>query len=103
MSGIVTIYATFADADEAARIARILVEEKLAACANVLGPIRSVYRWGGAVTESEEVAVFLKTAAVRADACRERLEALHSYDVPCAVVWPIAGVSDAYRIWVEEA
>jgi uncharacterized protein involved in tolerance to divalent cations len=49
VTGIVTVYATFADAEEAARIARILVEERLAACANILGPVQSIYRWQGKV------------------------------------------------------
>lgn len=101
MSGIVTVYATFASDDEARRIARILVEERLAACANILGSCHSLYRWQGAVEEAEEVAALFKTRADRADDLIARLAELHSYDVPAAVVWPIDKALPAYADWVE--
>lgn len=100
MSAIVTVYATFADADEAARIARTLIEERLAACANILGPIRSVYRWDGDVTEAEEVAVLFKTRRDAAERLIARLDTLHSYEVPCAVVWDIPAAHPGYADWV---
>lgn len=102
MSGIVTVYATFADAAEADRIARILVEERLAACANILGPCRSIYRWQGAVEQADEVAVLFKTRAEGAQALVARLGELHSYDVPAAIVWPIADALPAYAQWVRD-
>ena len=102
MSGIVTVYATFADAAEADRIARILVEERLAACANILGPCRSIYRWQGAVEQADEVAVLFKTRAEGAQALVVRLGELHSYDVPAAIVWPIADALPAYAQWVRD-
>ena len=97
---MVTVYATFADAEEAGRIARILIEECLAACANILGPVRSIYRWEGKVKDGAEVAVLFKTRADRAEALIARLAALHSYDVPAAVVWPIEAALPAYADWV---
>ena len=100
MSAIVTVYATFASDEEARRIARILVEERLAACANLLGACHSIYRWQGEVEESEEVAALFKTRADLADALIVRLAELHSYDVPAAVVWPIAKAWPAYASWV---
>lgn len=100
-NGIVTVYATFADAGEAERIARILVEERLAACANILGPCRSIYRWEGQVEETGEVAALFKTRREKAEALVARLAELHSYDVPAAVVWPIASALGRYRDWVE--
>jgi periplasmic divalent cation tolerance protein len=102
MSGIVTVYATFASDEEARRIARTLVEERLAACANLLGPIHSIYRWQGRIEEAGEVAALLKTTAGAAEALIARLAELHSYDVPAAVVWPIASALPAYAAWVEE-
>ncbi len=100
MSGIATIYATFGSAEEARRTARTLVEEGLAACANVLAPCHSVYRWQGKVEEAEEVPALFKVAAARADAALARIGELHSYDVSAAVVWPIADALDAYAAWV---
>jgi periplasmic divalent cation tolerance protein len=100
MSGIVSVYATFASDDEAARIGRILVEERLAACVNILGQCRSIYRWQGAIEESVETAALFKTAAATAEALIARLSALHSYDLPAAVVWPIAAATPAYAKWV---
>jgi periplasmic divalent cation tolerance protein len=100
MTGIVTVYATFADAEEAARIARTLVEERLAACANILGPIRSIYRWEGRMEDAAEVAALFKTSADTADALIGRLSELHGYDVPAAVVWPISNALPSYAQWV---
>ena len=100
MSDIVTVYATFADGDEAARIGRILVEERLAACVNILGPCRSIYRWEGEIEDAEEVAGLFKTRADLADALIARLGELHSYDVPAAVVWRIENALPAYAGWV---
>jgi periplasmic divalent cation tolerance protein len=102
VTGIVTVYATFADAEEAGRIARTLVEERLAACANILGPIRSIYRWEGRIEDNAEVAALFKTGAETADALMARLTELHSYDVPAAVIWPIENALPAYAEWVEQ-
>jgi periplasmic divalent cation tolerance protein len=102
MSGIVTVYATFPSEEEARRIARALVEERLAACANVLGACHSVYRWRGAIEEAGEVAALFKTRAGLAEALIARLGELHSYDLPAAAVWPIEGSSPDYRAWVED-
>jgi periplasmic divalent cation tolerance protein len=99
---IVTVYATFADGDEAARIARTLVEERLAACANILGPVRSIYRWQGEIEEGAEIAALFKTRTDAAEALIARLAELHSYDLPAAVVWPIDIALPNYAQWVEE-
>jgi len=99
-AAIVTVYATFADAAEAERIARILVEERLAACANILGPCRAIYRWQGAVEQADEIAALFKTRADAAERLIARLGELHCYDVPAAVVWPIADALPAYGQWV---
>ncbi len=100
MTGIVSVYAVFADADEAERVARIVVEERLAACANILGPCRSIYRWQGKVEEADEVAAIFKTTEAAALRLIARIAALHSYEVPAIAVWPIAGAPDAYAAWV---
>lgn len=102
MTAIVSVYALFADEAEARRICRTLIDERLAACANILGPCQSIYRWQGKVEEAPEVPAILKTRADRAPALIERLAALHSYDVPAAVVWPIADAPPDYAAWVIE-
>ena len=101
MSAIVSVYAVFADAGEAERIARTVVEERLAACANILGPCRSIYRWQGAVEEADEVAAIFKARADKAGALTARIAALHSYEVPAIAVWPIDSAWPAYAAWVE--
>jgi periplasmic divalent cation tolerance protein len=91
---------TAPDADVAARIARALVEERLAACANLLSPVRSIYRWQGRVEDDTEVLLVIKTRADRVDALAERLRALHPYDVPELVVLPVDAGLAAYLDWV---
>ena len=98
---IVSVYAIFADADEAERIGRTVVEERLAACTNILGPVRSIYRWQSAVETSDEVAAILKTTHTGADALITRIAGLHSYEVPCIVTWPIDKVLGRYADWVD--
>jgi periplasmic divalent cation tolerance protein len=102
MAEIVTVYAVFASEDEARRIARTLVEERIAACANILGPCHSIYRWQGRIEEATEVAAIFKTAAEGAQAIIARIAELHSYDTPAAVVWPIGNTLDSYGRWVRE-
>ncbi|HEV2079178.1 MAG TPA: divalent-cation tolerance protein CutA [Allosphingosinicella sp.] len=102
MSGIVSVYSTFGSDEEARRIGRQVVEERLAACVNILGPCHSIYRWQGQIEEAGEVAAIFKTAAGKAEALVARIAELHSYDVPAAVVWPIADASQAYTAWVTE-
>jgi periplasmic divalent cation tolerance protein len=98
---IVSVYAVFADAGEARRIARIIVEERLAACANILGPCRSIYRWQEALEETDEVAAIFKARGDKAEALTARIAALHSYDVPAIAVWPIESAWPAYAAWIE--
>jgi periplasmic divalent cation tolerance protein len=100
---IVSVYAVFASAEEAERIGRTVVEEKLAACINILGPCRSIYRWHGAIENTEEVPAILKTHGWQADALIARIAALHSYDTPCIAVWPIEKLLRRYADWVEDS
>lgn len=99
---IVSVYATFADGEEAERIGRTVVEERLAACVNILGPCRSIYRWQGAVESAEEVAAIFKTTDAEADRLIARIASLHSYEVPAVAVWPIDKLLGAYADWVED-
>lgn len=99
----VSVYAVFATADEAERIGRTVIEDRLAACINILSPVRSIYRWKGKIETAEEVAAIFKTHHWRSDALIERIAQLHSYDVPCIVTWPIDKIVGAYADWVEDA
>ena len=101
-SGIVSVYVTFADAAEAERIGRAMVEERLAACINILGETRSIYRWQGEVETATECAAILKTSASYADRLVRRIAELHSYETPAITVWPIAHTLAAYTDWVRE-
>src|SRR3546814_8399078 len=82
MSGVVTVYATVADRAEAERIGRQMVEERLAACVNILGDAHSIYRWQGQIETATETAALFKTAAYRAEPLTARIITLHSYDNP---------------------
>lgn len=96
-----SVFALFADADEAGRIARIVLEERLAACANIGPDVRSLYRWQGEIVDSREVAASFKTTAAQADHLIARIAELHSYDVPCIVSSPVDKLLAAYGDWVE--
>ena len=98
---VVSVYAIFANADEATRIGRQMVEERLAACVNVLGSCRSIYRWQGAVETADDVAAIFKTTREMADTLIARIAGLHSYDVPCVVQWPVDKLLVSYAEWVE--
>lgn len=98
---IVSVYAVFANPDEAERIGQQMVEERRAACVNILGPCRSIYRWQGAVESADEIAAIFKTTDRQAEALMTRIAGLHSYDVPCVVVWPIDRLLGDYAEWVE--
>ena len=99
---VVSVYAVFADAEEAERIGGMVIEEKLAACINILAPCRSIYRWQGKIEIAEEVPAILKTHSRQADALIERIAALHSYDTPCIAVMPIDKLLGRYADWVEQ-
>lgn len=93
-----TVYAVFPDAATAERIGREMVERRLAACVNILGPCRSIYRWQGAIETADEVPALFKTA--RPDALIAALAERHPYDVPAIVRWPIVAAHPAYAAWI---
>lgn len=97
------VYMTAGTAEEALRIGRALVAERLAACVNVLGAITSVYEWEGKVQEGGEVAFLAKTTADRVPVLTERVRALHSYNCPCIVTLPITGGNAAFLSWIGDS
>ena len=95
------VFTTAGTHDEAARIARTLVERRLAACVNIVGPIESVYRWREAIETSPEFLLLIKTTTARAEAVRTAISELHSYELPeCIEVGIDAGSAD-YLTWLE--
>ena len=101
MTDIVSVYALFGSAEEARTICRSAVEEGLAACANILAPCQSLYRWQGRIEEASEVPAVLKTRADLSERLIARIDALHSYEVPAAVAWRIDASIPAYIDWVK--
>jgi periplasmic divalent cation tolerance protein len=101
MTGFVTVYVTTGGPEEAAEIGRALVQARLAACANVLGGLNSIYVWDGAVEESAEAALLLKTRASLVPEVTDWIKKMHEYSCPCIVAWPIAGGNQDYLDWIE--
>ncbi|MBD3391051.1 MAG: divalent cation tolerance protein CutA [Chitinivibrionales bacterium] len=96
------VYITAADMAEAKKIGRVLVEERLAACANSIPGMESVYRWQGEIETGSEVVLFVKTRSALVDAVAERVKQLHSYDCPCVVSWPVGSGSPEYLQWIRD-
>ena len=88
---------------EAAAFARVLVDERLAACVNVLPAMTSVYRWKGAIEEDREQQLVIKTTSDRVEALEARFHELHPYEVPEFLVVEVTGGSPAYLAWLGES
>jgi periplasmic divalent cation tolerance protein len=101
MTDKIVVLTTCASAEEAEKIARGLVEKRLAACVNVLGGARSFYRWQGALEDAAEHLLLIKSKREMFPRLRAALEALHSYQVPEIVVLPIIDGSVNYLAWLE--
>ncbi|HXE57288.1 MAG TPA: divalent-cation tolerance protein CutA [Gemmatimonadales bacterium] len=97
---ILQVTTTLPTREDAERVARALVEDRLAACAQVAGPIASTYWWKGQVETSTEWYCHLKTTAERFPALEARLRTLHPYEVPEIIALPAARVAESYREWV---
>ncbi|RBY89387.1 divalent-cation tolerance protein CutA [Blastococcus sp. TF02A-30] len=96
------VVVTAADAGRLAGLTRTLVEERLAACGHQIAPIRSVYRWQGAVHDEAEARVALHTRRSLVDAVTARVRELHAYDVPCVIALPLVGGNPDYLAWIAE-
>ena len=97
------LHITCKDAEEAKTIGKILVEEKLAACINILKDVHSIYRWKGKIEEAEEAVLFAKTTADLVPKLITKVKELHSYDCPCIVSLPIMEGNEEYLRWIEES
>ncbi|HET7843367.1 MAG TPA: divalent-cation tolerance protein CutA [Xanthomonadales bacterium] len=99
-TGVRLVFCTVPDREVGQRIARTLVAESLAACVNVVPGLHSVYRWQGAVESADEALLLAKTTRERLDALRERLVALHPYELPEVIAVDVAAGLPAYLDWV---
>lgn len=102
MSDLRLVYITAGSVEEAAKIGRALVEERLAACVNILPGMRSIYHWQGAIETAEEAVLIAKTRAPLVTPLVARVKELHSYDMPCAVSLPILDGNPDYLRWLTE-
>jgi len=103
MADLFLVSTTTASREDAERLGRTLVDERLAACAQVLGPLTSYYRWQGRIESATEWYCHLKTTAELYPALESRLKALHSYETPEIVAVPAERSSPAYTAWVAES
>ena len=102
MTDVEIVLVTAPDADVGQRLARALVEERLAACVNVVPGVRSVYRFEGEIHEDREVLLLVKTRSAQAAPLEARVRELHPYDLPEVVRMPLSGGSQPYLEWVRE-
>lgn len=98
----VMLYITTSSQEESIRLGKAMVEEKLAACANVLPQMLSVYQWKGSLQEDRESVLLLKTRASFFEKVSKRMEELHSYECPCILCLPIEKGNQKYLDWLEE-
>jgi periplasmic divalent cation tolerance protein len=101
MTDKIVVLSTCNSAEEAEKIARGLVEQKLAACVNVLSGVRSFYRWKGTIEDSPEWLLIIKSSREHFEALRGALEKLHSYEVPEAIALPVVEGARNYLNWME--
>jgi len=97
----VLIYITTSGAEEAKRIGKRIVEERLAACANVIEKVHSLYWWKGKLEESDEAVLLLKSKKDRVKKIIAMVKKLHSYENPAIVAFPILEGSEEYLRWIE--
>ena len=103
MTQFVIVSTTTESADQAREIARYLVENSLAACVQVIGPMESIYRWKGQVEEAREWLCLAKTGSEMFQKVKEAIELKHTYETPEIVAWPLEMGSRAYFAWLEDS
>jgi len=102
MPEICLIYTTFPDQTAAQKVARTLISEKLAACANIMLPYTAIYQWAGTVQEDQEVVMILKTRKDLYDQVQARIVELHDYDCPCVLSIPVDNGYKPFMSWIGE-
>lgn len=98
----ILIYMTCPSAAEAEKIAEVLLDKKLIACANIMAPHTALYRWQGQVERTQEFIVIMKTRAELFEKTKEIILKMHSYECPCIVSWPIEAGHAPFMEWIED-
>ncbi len=96
------VFVTCGSEEEALKIAHVLVEERLAACVNLMSPIRSIYRWEGKIWDEKEWLLIIKTQTARVEDVEKKVQSLHSYSLPEIIALPIVTGSPSYLNWLKE-
>jgi periplasmic divalent cation tolerance protein len=102
MTNAVVVLCTFANQEDALRIAGAVIEARLAACVNILPGVQSIYRWKGEVEQAEEVLALMKTSQQGFSALRDRIKQMHAYETPEIIAVPIVEGLAEYLAWVGE-
>jgi len=100
MTDALLVFTTLPSAEKAAELGKVLVEERLAACANLIPAVRSIYRWQGKVQDENEVLVLLKTRAEHLERLKLRILELHPYEVPEVLAVPVEAGYQPYLEWL---
>ncbi|HYM31915.1 MAG TPA: divalent-cation tolerance protein CutA [Candidatus Cybelea sp.] len=100
MTGVSLVYVTAESPEQAQAIGHALVEEHIAACANIIPGMRSIYWWQGKLEEADETVLIVKTRSENVGAVIRRVKELHSYSVPCVLAWPIDAGNSDYVNWL---
>ena len=103
MTEMLLVFTTFASEEDAARVVRVLVDERLVACGNLIPGARSIYRWQGAVSDQREVMVLMKSRKQDWTALLSRLHELHPYQTPECIAVRVAAGAPKYLAWLEAA
>ncbi len=98
----VSVYITTATMEEAEKIQKALVQERLAACVNIIPEIRSCYWWKGKIKNSAEIGIIAKTRLGLMEKLIKRVKQIHSYTIPCIVAWPILAGNGDFLKWIEK-
>jgi periplasmic divalent cation tolerance protein len=101
MTDKIVVLNTCDSADEAERIARSLIDQRLAACVTVIAPARSFYRWNGAITDAAERLLIIKSSRALFERLRAALESAHSYEIPELLALPVIEGSSGYLAWLD--
>lgn len=97
------VYVTCKSLPEARSIGKIVVQERLAACINILGPVESIYQWEGKLTEESEIAFLCKTSEIQLEKLIDRIKELHPYACPSILAWTVDKGNEAFLGWIEKS